>query len=150
MLRWEQSRHNDGMSSDQKKPTYETDPAGFFKNLPNDPVWAHTMKKRQELRERMGWPPKPVPQDFPDYDSWRAAFREDILRFNRESGIGEKHGLICEMGWKPEFRNGREFETEPGWVESVTLMLCAIDLDFFYGDCSIEDVINEFHKRNAQ
>lgn len=145
--------HNLGAMSDEKKkePTWEKNPAEFILNLPNDPVWANRVKKRKELREKFGLPDEPHLKDYPDRESWSAAYDKDNEIFNRVTGYKERKDALLALFWSGAFSVRFLPDPEnPGCLAPDNdLMTVSQDLNYLYGEATLEEVVSEWRRRHA-
>jgi len=138
--------HNLGAMSDEKKkePTWEKDPAEFILNLPNDPVWANREKKEKELRQKFGLGDEPQLKNYPDVDTWREAFRKDQRLFQRVTGYKERKDALLALFWSGAF------DVHDNDPENYRCLLgVAQHLNYVYGEATLEEVVAEWKRRNA-
>lgn len=127
----------------EARPTWEKNPDGFIDNLPNDPVWAKKVQKEKELREKFGLDDKPHMNDYSDYKSWLADFKADRDRFNQVTGCQERHEKAIALYWSGAFDEGK-FDSYSDFLS------VAEDLNHRYGEATLEEVVAEWRRRNAQ
>lgn len=125
----------------QKAPTWEGDPEGFLRNLGNDPVWVNAQQQRKELREKFNLPDRPKLEDFPDHASWSAAWDLNEDHFDEVTGYRKRVEEISKLCWSGEYDEG--FGTEGDFRD------IASRLNYRWGKCSLDDVIREWRKKNA-
>jgi hypothetical protein len=134
------------MSDEKKKePTWEKDPAEFILNLPNDPVWANRERKEKELRQKLGLGDEPQLKNYPDVDTWREAFRKDQRLFQRVTGYKERKDALLALYWSGAF----DVKLLPDTDHTNCLLAVSQDLNYLYGEATLEGVVAEWKRRNS-
>lgn len=131
-----------------QKPTWEKDPAGFIDNLANDPVWANRQRKEKELRAKYGLPDEPHLKDFPDHESWVRAYVADQERFNTVTGCKDRRDQISALSWSGAFDEGDMCLRDDNDA-SRDFRQVAHELNYTYGDSTLDEVVAEWRRRNA-
>ena len=140
------------MSEDKKKePTWEKDPKRFIENLPNDPIWANRVKKRKELREKLGLPDEPHLKDYPDEKSWSEAYDRDKEMFERVTGYRQRKDALLALYFSGKYAvQSLPDPNKGGWlVPDNDLLDVSQDLNYLYGEATLEEVLAEWHRRHA-
>lgn len=130
------------MEDDKKTPpTWEKNPAEFLKNLENDPVWLNTVRKESEMRQKYSLAPEPILADFPSHAAWREAWHADRRHFDEVTGVGARFQEIITLSWSGAFRAGEM--TDNSFFDIASRM------NYKYGDCTLDEVVAEWRKLNA-
>lgn len=125
----------------ENAPTWEGNPDEFLKNLATDPVWVNTQEQRKEMREKFGLPEEPQFKDFPNYDAFSVAWAAYEDHFDEVTGCGKRGKEIDDLYWSGKFDEGVGTER--------SFFRIAGRLNYRYGKCSLEEVIAEWRRQNA-
>lgn len=148
------------MTEEKKLPLaqLETDPQGFMERMGQDRVWMNRIKKESEMRVQMGFLPAPQECDFPNYEAWNKARAADRHNFMEASGIRERQKQVTALYWCGEFDAGQLFWVkernagkDPSYRPGISTDLLDIsdELNFIFGECTLENVVAEYRRRMA-
>ena len=118
-----------------------------MERMQQDPIWMNRVKKEQELRVKFGFPPVPIQADYPDYASWHVAYMKDFNTFMEVTGMNERQQAILALYWSDAFNAGVLQTNQLGL--STDLHQISVEMNFEFGDCTIEDVVSEYRRRIA-